>query len=169
MHKFSSFVFLFVIICAGALNYPEEFLNSQELWKYKFDSAPKAIKTKRSIQSDSFLVETKLCESKISFRRPQRLRNSQGNVRTIVNHRNYTQVVRFELCSSENFPCTFNVYPKSTKSFCQQKYLSLKLLAFDENKNCLVTEKFLVPSSCDCLIAKEDLLKGVKDDLIRQP
>lgn len=154
--------------CERDTNYPEKKLNSLELWKYKFDT-PKVFKAKRSISSDAFLVETKLCESKISFRRPQKLKNSHGRFRSIVNHLNYTQIVRFELCSSENFPCTFNIYPKSIQSFCQQKYLTLKMLAFDEDKNCLVTERFPVPSSCDCLIDKEDLLKGVKNDLLHQP
>lgn len=151
--------------CEEDPNYPENILNTLSLWKYDFDDPPK---TKRSVNLESFLVETKLCESKINLMRPQKLKNTDGKLRTIVNHSNYTQFVRFETCSSENFPCTFNVYPKSVKSFCQQKQSSVKLLAFDEDRNRLVTEKFPIPMTCDCLIDKGDFLKGVNRDLIEE-
>lgn len=129
-------------------------------------TAPSDKDAKRSAYSDSFLVETKLCDSKITFSQPQRMKSVDNKVRTIVNHLNFTQLVRFEYCSSENFPCTYNIYPKTIQSHCQQKYMLVKLVAFDDDNSCLMTEKFLVPSSCDCMIATEDFIKGVKEDLI---
>lgn len=155
--------------CEEDPNYPERILNSLDLWKYNFALSPVVPRVKRSITADSFLIETKLCESKITFMRPQKLKNTNSKLRTIVNHSNFSQLVRFETCSSENFPCTFDIYPKSIKSFCQQKHRSVQLLAFDDLQNCLVTEKFLIPSSCECLIHKEDLFKGINSDLLRRP
>lgn len=157
--------------CEEDENYPEKILNSLELWKYKFDPEPKSLKEKRSINpdSDSYLIEAKLCDSRISFNRPQKLKNANEKWRTVVNHRNYTQFVRMEICNSANFPCTFNIYPSSVRSFCHQNYKTVELLAFDDHKNCLVAEKFNVPSSCACAIDKEDLLKGVKQDLLQRP
>lgn len=157
--------------CEKDPNYPVQVLEELELWQYKFDAQPEMTKNKRSVNpnSDDFLIETKLCDSKISFARPQKLTNTQGKFRTIVNHQNYTQFVRTETCNSENFPCTFNVYPQSVRSFCHQDYKILKLLALDDRNNCLVTEKFVIPSSCACVIDKEGLLKGVKKDLLQGP
>lgn len=151
--------------CEEDPNYPEKILNTLELWRYNIVS-PVGHKSKRSLDRTPFLSEQKLCETKTSFMRPQKLKNINGQLRTIVNHLNYTQIVKFETCSSENFPCTFNVFSQSVASFCEQKYSYLKLLAYDEGKNCIVTEKFLVPSSCDCLIDEKDLLRGVKKDLL---
>lgn len=155
--------------CEVDPNYPEQILNTLPLWQYKFNSPVEVPKAKRSASSDSFLVETKLCDSKISFSRPQRMKSADNKTRTIVNHLNFTQLVRFEYCSSENFPCTYNIYPKTIQSHCQQKYMLVKLVAFDDDNSCLVTEKFLVPSSCDCMIATGDFIKGVKEDLLRLP
>lgn len=148
--------------CEEDPNYPEKILNSLQLWKYKFNLEPKREKRSLTPDLDSYLIETKLCDSKISFNRPQKLKNINQKLRTIVNHKNYTQFVRMEVCSSVNFPCTFNIYPSSVRSFCHQNYKTVELLAFDERKNCLVAEKFSVPSACACVIDKEDLLKGVK-------
>jgi hypothetical protein len=157
--------------CENDENYPEEKLNSLNLWQYKFDDEPKVAKSKRSLNFNSnsdFLVEAKLCDSKISFVRPQKLKNVNEQFRTIVNHANYTQHVRMEICTSENFPCTFNIYPKSVKSFCLQRTSTIRLLAFDEQRNCLVTEKFPIPTSCECQIDKSDLLNGVPKDLLHE-
>lgn len=151
--------------CEEDPNYPERILNTLELWRFNIDSRTD-LRVKRSVDRTPFLSEKKLCESQISFMRPQKLKNVNGQFRTIVNHLNYTQIVKFESCSSENFPCTFNVFPQSVQSFCQQKYSSLKLLAFDEGENCIVTEKFLIPTSCDCLIDSVETLKGVRKDLL---
>lgn len=148
-------------------NYPEEILNGMDLWRYEFDSKPRSERS-ANLDSNSYLVETKLCDSKISFIRPQQLKNVDDKIRTIVNHQNYTQFVRMEICNAVNFPCTFDIYPRSVRSFCQQYYRTINFLAFDNQKRCLVTEKFNVPSSCACVIDKEDLLNGVKKDLLQQ-
>lgn len=151
--------------CEEDPNYPEKILNTLELWRHNIDSSLD-LKVKRSLDRTTFLAEKKLCDTRTSFMRPQKLENISGRVRTIVNHLNYSQIVKFETCSSENFPCTFNVFPQSVKSYCQQKHSTLKLLAYDEDHNCIVTEKFQIPSSCDCQIDKEDLLRGVKKDCL---
>lgn len=148
-------------ICEEDPNYPEQVLNTLDLWKYNFEPMVDH-KIKRSSDRSEFLTEKKLCDSRTSFIRPQKLKNTNGQFRTIVNHFNYTQIVKYETCSSENFPCTFNVFPQTVKSFCEQKYSPLKLLAFDEVQSCIVTEKFPIPSSCDCKIDQEDLLRNVK-------
>lgn len=150
--------------CEEDPNYPEEILNSFELWRFKFDSVDYRL-AKRSLDSNSFITERKLCESNVSFIRPKKLKNVDNQLRTIVNHLNYTQTIMFETCSSENFPCTFDIYPNSVKSFCQQQYTKFELLAYDEDRNGIVTENFLIPSSCDCQIEESDFLKGVKKDL----
>lgn len=142
-------------------NYPENKLNDLPLWKYQFKSN---VREKR--ENQQFLVETKLCDSKISFKQPQKLRNIKNKWRTIINHGNYSQFVRFEECSSLNFPCTYNIYPQQVRSFCQQNYLKIDLWAMDDAANCLVMEKFHIPSSCDCMIEKEDFFKGVSKDLL---
>jgi hypothetical protein len=155
--------------CEEDPNYPERILNGLELWRFKFDRNPVNLRAKRSIDfnSDAYIVEAKLCKMNIALNRPQKLRNVDGILRTIVNHQNYTQIVRMETCISENFPCTGNIYPKSVRSFCHQNYDPVTLVAFDDRKNCLVTEKFNVPSSCACAIDKEDFFKGVSRDLQR--
>lgn len=160
--------------CEKDPNYPEQQLDQLNLWQYDFDepeensqSADEA-RPKRSLDPSGFLVEEKLCKSECRNVRPQKMRNVNDELRTIVNHRNYTQRVTMETCSAENFPCTFDIYPKSVKSFCQQKYSVRKLLAFDEVNRCVVRDKFLVPSSCDCLIDKEDWLEGVNRDFLHE-
>lgn len=165
--------------CEDDPNYPEQSLDQLNLWQYDFDEPDKnsqsadaeavasdTARPKRSLDSSGFLVEEKLCKSVCRNVRLQKMKNVNDEMRTIVNHRNYTQRVTMETCTSENFPCTFNIYPKTVKSFCQQKYSVRKLLAFDEVKRCVVRDKFLVPSSCDCLIDKEDWLNGVNKDLL---
>lgn len=142
--------------------YPIKQLEKLDLWKYNFHS----YRVKRSI-SDQYLKETKLCDSIISFKRPQKLKNVNNRWRTIVNHENYTQFVRFEECSSLNFPCTYNIYPQPVRSFCQQSNMKLSLWAFDAETNCLIMDKFLVPSTCECSIEKEDFFKGISENLLR--
>lgn len=149
-------------------DYPLERLNKLDLWKYNFASG----RQKRSSADDQrlgddYLREVKLCDSAISFRRPQKLRNVNDKWRTIVNHANFTQFVRFEKCSSLNFPCTYEVYPQNVRSFCQQSHLKLALWAFDEEANCLIMDKFLIPSACECIIEKEDFFSGVSRNLLR--
>lgn len=147
-------------------NYPEKTLESLNLWQYEFPEH-RLKRMRRSFPNQvrkPFMVEKTLCDSKASYLRPQKLKNDRNVTRTIVNHRNYTQVIRFESCSSENFPCTFEDMPKFIASHCEQRYAPMQLLALDETRNLIVTEKFLIPSSCDCLIAQGDLLKGGKPD-----
>lgn len=133
-------------------DYSEDETNQElhlDSWKPNFNSKQKR-DAKKSL---TFFVETKLCKSNISFLRPQKLENSLGKVRTIINNPNYEQIIRFETCSSENFPCTFDVFPDKTKSsFCHQNYLLSTLLALDEERNCTVSDQFLIPTSCDCRI-----------------
>lgn len=148
--------------CVADPSYPQKILDFLGLWRFEFDEDLEIFRHKRSLDSAPFLVEAKLCQSECSIKRPQKLKNVNNEMRTIVNHENYTQAVTFEICSTENFPCTFNVFPNSVRSFCQQKYTIHKLLAFDEVKKCVVNDKFLIPSSCDCMIDQEDLLKDVK-------
>lgn len=149
-------------------NYPEEQLNRMDLWKYTF---AESIRQKRGtdLNSNQFLMETKLCDSIISFKKPQKLRNVNKKWRTIVNHGNYTQFVRFEECSSLNFPCTFNIYPQPVRSFCQQNHHKISLWSMDVEANCLIMDKFFVPSNCDCMIEKEDFFRGVSKDLLKSP
>lgn len=155
--KWKIFLLIFLSISQNAAREDER--------QWRTQSSRASVQT----SSDSFLVETKLCESKISFSQPQRMKNTKNQVRTIVNHRNLTQLVRFERCSSENFPCTFSIYPNTIRSHCQQKYSLVNLVVLEDETNCLVMEKFLVPSSCDCMIEKGDFVKGVKEDLLQQP
>lgn len=154
--------------CEEDRNYPEQLLDSLKLWEYDLNPQPEQRSRKRSptTTSDSFLIETKLCDSSISFKRPQKLKNIDNKLRTIVNHRNYTQLVRFEICSSQNFPCTFNVYPKTVTSYCQSVLRLVPLLAYDEDEHHVLTEKFLIPSSCDCMIDKGDLFRDVHKALL---
>lgn len=156
--------------CEEDPNYPEQLLDSLKLWELDLNSQTEHQSRKRSISpttSDSFLIETKLCDSSISFKRPQKLKNIDNKLRTIVNHRNYTQLVRFEICSSQNFPCTYNVYPKTVASYCQSVLRLVPLLAYDEDEHNVVNEKFLIPSSCDCMIDKGDLFRGVHNDILK--
>jgi hypothetical protein len=162
--------------CEEDPNYPETLINSLQPWRYQFNGdqfQDEIGKRKRSVDINSdtnqYLIETKLCESIISFKRPRLLKNTRNQWRTIVNHQNFTQFVRHEACSSVNFPCTFSVYPKAVRSFCQQSNMTLSLWALDEQRNCLVMDKFNVPTTCDCIIEKEDLFRGVKKDLLRRP
>ncbi|KAG5676650.1 hypothetical protein PVAND_006469 [Polypedilum vanderplanki] len=164
--------------CEQDPSYPEEFLNKMDLSKYHFNGDQyhdelKAIKIKRSIDINSdtnqYLIETKLCNSVISFKRPRLLKNIKNEWRTIVNHDNVTQLIRREECLSVNFPCTYNIYPKAVRSFCQQSNSTLTLWTFDERRNCLVMDKFNVPTTCDCVIEKEDFFRGVKNDLLQRP
>lgn len=145
-------------------DYPLERLNALNLWKENFDRLRPEHKVKRS-----FLAEAKLCESSISYRRPQKLKNTRNVLRTVVNHQNYTQYIRFETCQAENFPCTFNIYPNTARSFCNQTYSIVHLKAYDERRNCLVEEDFSVPTACDCMIDKSDFLRDVKKDLLHNP
>lgn len=151
-------------------NYPEAELDQLDLWKYEFDTQQiKTGKGKRSAadnNQEDFLIEAKLCESKIVFTRPKRLKNLDDKVQTIVNHRNYTQFVRFEECDIPSFPCTRDIYPFNVRSFCQQNYHKVNLLAYDEEIKCLVEDDFIVPSTCDCMIDKGDLLRGVHKNIL---
>jgi hypothetical protein len=160
--------------CEADPNYPEEILNKLNLESYSFEERyTDEIRKRRSVDINSdanqYLVEAKLCESLISFKRPRLLKNTKNEWRTIVNHDNFTQLIRREECSSANFPCTWNIYPKAVRSFCQQTDSTVTLWALDEQRNCLVMDKFNVPTSCDCIIEKEDLFRGVKQDLLRRP
>lgn len=158
-------------------DYPEAAIDKHDLWRYnKFDTRPPVERTKRSPTSESttkkedniqnYLIEAKLCESKIVFTRPQRLKNLDDKVQTIVNHRNYTQYVRFEECEVPSFPCTRDVYPFNVRSFCQQNYHKINLLAYDEDMDCLKEDEFIVPATCDCMIDTGDLLKGVHINIL---
>jgi Spaetzle len=149
-------------------NYPLDKLELLDLWKKNFGSSHRGQKVHPRMKR-SFIAEAKLCESSISFKRPQKLRNTNNQLRTIVNHQNYTQIVRFETCGAENFPCTFEIYPNTARSFCNQTFSTVQLTAFDERRNCLTDERFSVPSGCDCMIDKADFLKGVKKDLLQAP
>jgi hypothetical protein len=166
----------FSIITIGfPQEYPEEYLDTLDLWKYNFDKQqePVNVKPKRSVNDgginiQDYLIETKLCESKIVFTRPQKLKNVDNKLMTIVNHRNYTQFVRFENCLEPSFPCTRDIYPFDIKSFCHQNFHKVKLLAFDQERNCLLEDYFVVPSTCDCMIDKNDLFKGVYKNLLNE-
>ena len=150
-------------------NYPEEQLNSLDLWKYSFAESRQK-RASADLNSNQYLMETKLCDSIISFKKPQKMRNVNNKWRTIVNHgSNYTQFVRFEECSSLNFPCTYNIYPQPVRSFCQQKFHKISLWSMDVEANCLIMDKFFVPSNCDCMIEKEDFFRGVSKDLLKSP
>lgn len=148
-------------------NYPKENqLIDIKLWKYNFNTG----RQKRAYETNQqFLQETKLCDSKISFKRPQKMKDINNKWRTIINHDNYTQFLRFEECSSLNFPCTYNIYPQSVRSFCQQKYSKISLWSLNDDTNCLVMDKFIVPSTCNCMIEKDDFFKGVSKDLLGRP
>lgn len=142
-------------------DYPLEQLEKIDLWKFNFPIQ----RQKRS--SSPYLKEAKLCDSVISFKRPQKLRSVDQKWRTIVNHSNYTQFIRFEICSSLNFPCTYNIYPQAVRSFCQQSNSKLSLWAFDDESNSVIMDKFVIPSNCDCIIEKEDFFSGVSKNLLR--
>lgn len=157
------------IITENYANYPEADLDQLNLWAYKFNTQPiETSKSKRSAddKNQDFLIEAKLCESKIVFTRPQRLKNLDNKVQTIVNHRNYTQFVRFEECETPSFPCTRDIYPFNVRSFCQQNYHKINLLAYDELMKCLIEDYFIVPSTCDCMIDTGDLLRGVHKNIL---
>lgn len=165
--------------CEHDSDYPQHLLNQLDLWKYQFnrdehyyESEIESLRNKRSVDTkgdtNQFLIETKLCESTISFARPRRLKNLNNQFRTIVNHQNYTQVIRQEECLSVNFPCTWNIYPKLVRSFCRQNEITQRLWALDEQRNCLVMDKFVIPVACDCIIEKEDVFRGVKKNLLQQ-
>jgi Spaetzle len=149
----------------GALN-----LNQNKFWENIVNSKKSKRESRHFLKdispSNQFLRETKLCESRISFKRPQRLKNVNNKWRTIINHSNYTQFVRFEDCLSRNFPCTYNIYPRPVRSFCEQNYHQISLYAMDDEENCLIMDKFMIPSSCDCMIEKEDFFQGVSKDLL---
>lgn len=156
-------------LCEHYPEYPLEKLQELDLWKYRFPNLSQ-VRHKRMLKdANQYLIETKLCDSKISFYQPRRLTSMDGMPKTIVNHSNFTQLIRAEECTSANFPCTWDLYPKSVKSFCHQTYIKLNLWTFDDANNCLVMDKFKVPSSCDCIIEKEDFLKGVNQDLLQRP
>lgn len=151
--------------CEEDPNYPEALLNSMELWKYKFDPEEKHIE-KRSIDTDFSIVEEKLCRTRQRLVRPQRLATISNRRMTIVNHKNYTQAVMIEECSNENDPCTFESYPRSLRSVCRQLYTEVDFVTLDDNHKEIVTEKFYLPSSCSCQVARRDFLKGVNEDLL---
>lgn len=158
--------------CEEYPDYPLELLDSLELWKYKFPEQ-KIDEQKRHKRDEKdaneFLVETKLCESRIKFVKPQILNNAQNRSKVVINHANFTQFVRIEECISTNFPCTWDVYPNTVESYCRQNYITIGLWSLNDRNNSLVKEKFYVPSSCDCIINKENFLQGVRKSLLERP
>lgn len=180
-----SVIFYFTLLnyskCSDSdFSYPEDKIDALDLWKYNqmFNSRPaedesgvmrkgRSLNERNNFNLQDYLVETKLCDSQIVFTRPQKLKNSNNKMLAIVNHRNYTQFVRFENCLEPSFPCTRNIYPFDTKSFCHQNYHTIKLLAFDQENNCLLEDNFVVPSTCDCMIDKDDLFRGVHKNILR--
>ena len=158
--------------CEEDPDYPLELLNSLELWKYKFpdQNYDNQKRHKRDEQdANEFLVETKLCESAIKFIRPKMLRNAQNILKVVVNHANFTQFMRIEECVSDNFPCTWNVYPNTVESYCRQNYMKINLWSLNDQNNSLIMENFYVPSSCDCIIKKENFLQGIRKSLLERP
>lgn len=158
--------------CEEFPDYPLEVLNRLELWKFKFPEH-KFDDQKRhkrdETDANEFLVETKLCESKIRFIRPKLLNNVQSKLKVIVNHANFTQFMRIEECVSDNFPCTWDVYPNTVESFCKQKFMIINLWSLNDQNSSLVMDKFFVPSSCDCMIMKKNFLQGVRKSLVERP
>lgn len=158
--------------CEEDLDYPLKVLNSLELWRYKFpnQNVHEQVRHKRDEHdANEFLVETKLCESKIKFIRPKMLRNAQNKLKVVVNHANFTQFMRIEECISDNFPCTWDTYPNTVESYCHQNYMKINLWSLNDQNNSLVMENFYVPSSCDCIIMKNQFLQGIRKSLLERP
>lgn len=78
--------------------YPKELIELQDLGIF-MDKFEVSSKIKRNIYPDSsFLVEQSLCKSKIQTIYPRTLKALDGEMKTIVNHDNYRQEVRTEIC-----------------------------------------------------------------------
>ena len=158
--------------CEEFPDYPLDVINSLELWKYKFPENEVADQTRHKRNepdANEFLVETKLCESKIRFIKPKLLKNVQNRLKVVVNQANFTQFMRIEECVSENFPCTWDSYPNTIESFCSQNYMEIKLWSLNDQNTSLIMDSFNIPSSCDCMMQKESFLKGVRKSLLQRP
>ncbi|CAO1371067.1 unnamed protein product [Diamesa tonsa] len=85
--------------CSGeSCDYPEDLIEAQDLDKFK-DQFKTSSKFKRNTYPDSsYLVEQSLCRSRIQIINPRKLKALDGEMKSIVNHGQYNQEVRTEIC-----------------------------------------------------------------------
>lgn len=96
------------------------------------------------------------CESITEVTTPYWATNSNGEVRAILNTKQFNQAVHQEICGvSKTLRCAGDCS-------CEQKYKWHRLLAYDPNNDCsgIFMDWFLFPSCCTCRCFKSHLLGG---------
>lgn len=118
------------------------------------------------------------CESHTEVTTPFWATNNNGQVRAIVNNKNFEQSVHQEICTlvfitlisilhNMEHKMKFRLYFRTARTFhclgdcqCEQKYKWHRLLAYDPNNDCngIFMDWFLFPSCCACRCIKNPLL-----------
>ncbi|KAF6208440.1 hypothetical protein GE061_016896 [Apolygus lucorum] len=109
-----------------------------------------------STRIDGQIDEQPLCLSKEELLFPKKAQTIDKETKLIVNHGNYLQGVRVEVCMNESSPCQFKEsFPAGYTTVCRQKYIARKLVVVttadgSDSQTPLSTSDFLFPSCCVC-------------------
>ena len=94
-----------------------------------------------------------VCPSNVSYLRPLRAKNAQGEWRVIVQEiSRYTQTQRIETCLFPEVAC--RTLAPCHRSKCLQKFIYHRMLSFDpcDPYRGLFIDSYKLPSACSCSI-----------------
>lgn len=98
-----------------------------------------------------------VCDSTVEVTTPYWATNSKGQVRAIVNNKQFEQAVHQEICGNSETPRCHR------ECRCEQKYKWHRLLAYDPNNSAcggIFMDWFLFPSCCTCRCQRNPLIDG---------
>ncbi|XP_055609832.1 protein spaetzle 5 [Uranotaenia lowii] len=95
-----------------------------------------------------------LCEYREMYVTPQAALNTKGNWMYVVNHEDSRQLVKSEICLSNQCSNLCNL-PSGYRSRCEQKFSQKRLLTLDEDGGSLYVDTYWFPSCCVCSLAND--------------
>ncbi|GJQ81637.1 spz [Trypoxylus dichotomus] len=136
-------------LCESAPDYPEDLIVDQLSRSKQFDAFFN--NTFPDILNKVLAEPENLCGSTKNTTFPRSAVNTKLVKRYIANVGEYRQGVKTEICNNDGEECMFGEnFPLEYKSICVQRFTTIPLVAFDDDKNLLV-ESFDSPSCCVCM------------------
>ncbi|XP_044742949.1 protein spaetzle 5-like [Chrysoperla carnea] len=99
-----------------------------------------------------------LCNVDTAFVKPKTAMNTNGNWKYVVNlddNPQYEQFVQRVECVSPRSQCSqLCSLPEGYRSVCEQRYVQKRLVSLAENGQTLESDRFWLPSCCECVIQR---------------
>lgn len=102
-----------------------------------------------SLETRAISSDNPSCVSRTRIVRPIRAKNMNGEFK-ILNSDVFYQYEVIEECEGGNTQCSMVHVGNKYEAICKQLYTPKKLIAVDSKNMAPITQKFLMPSGCEC-------------------